>query len=88
MFMGKTFEIGESIYEQIKDFPYDELVKILAILTIVEEEGLTPAVWEKWGEIKDNRDTLVFEVSRNYKEGVQNGPIPKENIHRVRVYLS
>ena len=88
MFMGKTFEIGESIYEQIKDFPYDELVKILAILTIVEEEGLTPAVWDKWGEVKDNRDTLVFEVSRNYKEGVQNGPIPKENIHRVRVYLS
>ena len=86
--MGKPFEIGESIYEQIKDFPYDELVKILAILTIVEEEGLTPAVWEKWGEVKDNRDTLVFEVSRNYKEGVQNGPIPKENIHRVRVYLS
>ena len=86
--MGKTFEIGESIYEHIKDFPYDELVKILAILTIVEEEGLTPAVWEKWGEVKDNRDTLVFEVSRNYKEGVQNGPIPKENIHRVRVYLS
>ena len=63
-------------------------MKILAILTIVEEEGLTPAVWEKWGEVKDNRDTLVFEVSRNYKEGVQNGPIPKENIHRVRVYLS
>ena len=88
MFMGKTFEIGETIYEQIKDFPYDELVKILAILTIVEEEGLSPAVWEKWGEVKDNRDTLVFEVSRNYKEGVQNGPIPKENIHRVRVYLS
>ena len=86
--MGKTFEIGETIYEQIKDFPYDELVKILAILTIVEEEGLSPAVWEKWGEVKDNRDTLVFEVSRNYKEGVQNGPIPKENIHRVRVYLS
>ena len=88
MFMGETFEISESKYEDIKDFPYDELVKILAILTIVEEEGITPSVWEKWGEVKDNRDTLVFEVSRNYKEGVPNGPIPKEIIHRVRVYLS
>ena len=86
--MGETFEIGELVYEQIIDFPYDELVKILAILTIVEEEGLTPAVWEKWGEIKDNRETLVFEVSRNFREGVLNGPIPKEIIHRVRVYLS
>ena len=86
--MGETYEIGESTYEQIKDFPYDELVKILAILTIVEEEGITPSVWEKWGEVKDNRDTLVFEVSRNYKEGVPNGPIPKEVVHRVRVYLS
>lgn len=86
--MGETFEIGELVYKQIIDFPYDELVKILAILTIVEEEGLTPAVWEKWGEIKDNRETLVFEVSRNFREGVPNGPIPKEIIHRVRVYLS
>ena len=86
--MGEIFEIGKSTYEQIIDFPYDELVKILAILTIVEEEGITPAVWERWGEVKDNRDTFVFEVSRNYKEGVPNGPIPKEIIHRVRVYLS
>ncbi len=53
MFMGETYEIGESTYEQIKDFPYDELVKILATLTIVEEEGLTPAVWKKWGEVKE-----------------------------------
>ena len=59
--MGETFEIGESGYEDIKDLPYNELVKILTILTIIEEEGLTPAVWEKWGEVKDNRDTLVFE---------------------------
>ena len=86
--MGKKFKIGESIYDSIKDYPYEELVQILAILTIVEEEGLTPAVWEKWGEVKDNRDTLVFEVSGNYKEGVPNGPIPEELIHTVRVYLN
>ena len=86
--MGKKFKIGKSIYDSIKDYPYEELVQILAILTIVEEEGLTPAVWEKWGEVKDNRDTLVFEVSRNYKEGVPNGPIPEELIHTDRVYLN
>ena len=88
MFMGETFKIGKSIYDTIKVYPYDVLVKILAILTIVEEEGLTPAVLEKWGEVKDNRDTLVFEISRNYKEGVPNCPIPEELIHRVRIYLS
>ena len=88
MFMGETFEIGESGYEDIKDFPYDELVKILAILTIVEEEGLTPAVWEKWGAGKDKREYLLFEVSRTYKEGVPNGPIPEETIHSVKYYVS
>ena len=86
--MGETFEISESKYEDIKDLPYDKLLKILAVLTIVEEEGLTPAVWEKWGAGKNKREYLRFEVSRDYKEGVPNGPIPKENIHRVRVYLS
>ena len=86
--MGKKFKIGKSIYNTIKDYTYEELVKILAILTIVEEEGLTPAIWEKWGVVKDNRDTLVFQVSRNYKEGVPNGPISEELIHTVRVYLN
>lgn len=88
MFMGETFEIGESGYEDIKDFPYDELVKILAILTIIEEEGLTPAVWEKWGAGKDKREYLLFEVSRTYKEGVPNGPIPEETIHSVKYFVS
>ena len=88
MFMGETFEIGESGYEDIKDLPYDELVKILAILTIIEEEGLTPAVWEKWGAGKDKREYLLFEVSRTYKEGVPNGPIPEETIHSVKYYVS
>ena len=88
MFMGETFEIGESGYEDIKDLPYDELVKILAILTIIEEEGLTPAVWEKWGACKDKREYLLFEVSRTYKEGVPNGPIPEETIHSVKYYVS
>ena len=88
MFMGETFEIGESGYEDIKDLPYDELVKILAILTIIEEEGLTPAAWEKWGAGKDKREYLLFEVSRTYKEGVQNGPIPEETIHSVKYYVS
>lgn len=86
--MGETFEIGESGYEDIKDFPYDELVKILAILTIIEEEGLTPAVWEKWGAGKDKREYLLFEVSRTYKEGVPNGPIPEETIHSVKYFVS
>ena len=88
MFMGETFEIGESGYEDIKDLPYNELVKILTILTIIEEEGLTPAVWEKWGAGKDKREYLLFEVSRTYKEGVPNGPIPEETIHSVKYYVS
>mgnify|MGYP000964425759 CR=1 FL=1 len=86
--MGKKFKIGKSVYDTIKDYPYEELVKVLAILTIVEEEGLTPAVWEKWGAGKNKREYFRFEVSRDYKEGVPNGPIPEELIHTVRVFLN
>ena len=86
--MGETFEISESKYEDIKDLPYDKLVKILAILTIIEEEGLTPAVWEKWGAGKDKREYLRFEVSRNYEEDVLNELLPEEIIHYVKYYVS
>ncbi len=40
--------------------------KILAVPTIVEEEGLTPAVWENGGAGKNKREYLRFEVSRDY----------------------
>ena len=86
--MGEKFEISESKYEDIKDLPYDKLVKILANLTIIEEEGLTPAVWEKWGAGKDKREYFRFEVSRNYKEDVPNGLLPEEIIHYVKYYVS
>ena len=86
--MEETFEIRESGYEDIKELPYDELVKTLVILTIVEEEGLTPAVWEKWGAGKNKREYLRFEVSRDYKEDVPNGEIPEEIIHYVKYYVS
>ena len=86
--MGETFEISESKYEDIKDLPYDKLVKILAILTIIEEEGLTPVVWEKWGAGKDKREYLRFEVSRDYKEDVTNELLPEEIIHYVKYYVS
>lgn len=73
MFMGETFEISESKYEDIKDLPYDKLVKILAVLTIVEEEGLTPAVWEKWGAGRINGSiyALRFQetIRRVYRMG-------------------
>ena len=86
--MGKKFKIGKSVYDTIKDYPYEELVKVLAILTIVEEEGLTPAVWEKWGAGKNKREYLRFEVSREYKEDAPNGTIPEEIIHYVKYYVS
>ena len=86
--MGETFEISESKYEDIKDLPYEKLVKILAVLTIIEEEGLSPAVWEKWGAGKDKREYFRFEVSRNYKEDVPNEQIPEEIIHYVKYYVS
>ena len=89
MFMGETFEISESKYEDIKDLPYDKLVKILAVLTIVEEEGLTPAVWEKWGAGKNK--TGVFNALR-FQETIrrmyQMGRIPEEIIHYVKYYVS
>ncbi len=59
--MGETFEIGESGYEDIKDLPYDELgKKYFMILTIIEEEGLTTAVWEKMGAGKEKRGYLLL----------------------------
>ena len=71
VFMRYKREFTKQNFEELLEMPYGRMVKAAAILQLIEEEGVTPEMIEKWGEYdeKDGVMYLVFEVE-DITEGV------------------
>ena len=71
VFLRYKREFTEENFEELMGLPYGRMVKAAAILQLIEEEGVTPEMIEKWGEYdeKDGVMYLVFEVE-DITEGV------------------
>lgn len=69
--MRYKHEFTKENFEELMTMPYGRMVKAAAILQLIEEEGVTPEMIEKWGEYdeKDGVMYLTFEVE-DITEGV------------------
>ena len=82
----KKYRISDYVFEQLLELEYTEIVKLYAALVILEEDGITDAVLEKWG--KGKKEYLSIPVSRTYIEGEPNGKIPKEVFQSIKIEIS
>lgn len=57
-------EFTEEDFEELMEMPYGRMVKAAAILQLIEEEGVTPEMIEKWGDYDEKEGImyLTFEV--------------------------
>ena len=57
-------EFTEEDFEELMEMPYGRMVKAAAILQLIEEEGVTPEMIEKWGDYDEEEGImyLTFEV--------------------------
>ena len=64
-------EFTEENFEELMGLPYGRMVKAAAILQLIEEEGVTPEMIEKWGDYNEEEGVmyLTFEVE-DITEGV------------------
>ena len=64
-------EFTKENYEELLTMPYGRMVKAAAIVQLIEEEGVTPEMIEKWGRFDEEEGImyLVFEVE-DITEGV------------------
>lgn len=64
-------EFTEEDFEELMELPYGRMVKAAAILQLIEEEGITPEMIEKWGDYDEEEGImyLTFEVD-DITEGV------------------
>ena len=71
VFMRYKREFTEKNFEELMEMPYGRMVKTAAILQLIEEEGVTPEIIEKWGDYDEDEGImyLKFEVE-DITEGV------------------
>ena len=67
--MGKKFRIDKKKVDYLEKLEYSEMIKLAAVYKILEDEGVTPELLEKWGYYYKGKQCLKIPVSRT-KEGV------------------
>ena len=69
--MRYKHEFTKKNFEELLTMPYGRMVKAAAILQLIEEEGVTPEMIEKWGDYDEDKGImyLKFEVE-DVTEGV------------------
>ena len=85
VFMRYKREFTKENFEELMELPYGRMVKAAAILQLIEEEGVTPEMIEKWGRFNEEEGVmyLVFEVE-DITEGVNGSEFLKSR--KVRDY--
>lgn len=78
-------EFTEEDFEELMEMPYGRMVKAAAILQLIEEEGVTPEMIEKWGDYDEKEGImyLTFEVE-DITKGVNGSEFLKSR--EIRVY--
>ena len=47
--MGKKFRVDKEKVDRLETLEYSEMIKLAAVYKILEDEGVTPELLEKWG---------------------------------------
>ena len=67
--MGKKYRVDKKKVDRLETLEYSEMIKLAAVYKILEDEGVTPELLEKWGYYYEGKRWLKIPVSRT-KEGV------------------
>ena len=69
-------QIEKDMVDQLDEYSYEEKVKYAAILKILQEDGLTEEMIQKWGRWYKGKQGLLINLSKNVKEEMDDGDVP------------
>jgi len=82
-FMRYKCEFTKKHYKELLKMRYGRLVKTAAMMQLIEEEGVTPEMIEKWGDYDEKEGVmyLTFEVE-DITKGVNGSVFLKRRVVR------
>ena len=82
------YRVTKKMIDEVEGLTYEEQVKVFAVLLILQEEGLAPAVLEKWGRGKQGKKCLRIPISREIEEGETEDDLPNKKGKYIEIPLS
>ena len=81
--LGKKFKITMDMAMRLENYEYNEMIRLAAVLKILQDDGVTPEVLEHWGFKRDGEWYLRIPLS-DVKEGVDGSDFFfEQSIHDV-----
>ena len=82
------YRVTKKMIDEVEGLTYEEQVKVFAVLLILQEEGLSPAVREKWERGKQGKRCLRIPISRETEEGETEDDLPNKKVKYIEIPLS
>ena len=81
--LGKKFNITMGMARQLENYEYNEMIRLAAVMKILQDDGVTPEVLEQWGFQRDGEWYLRIPLS-DVTEGVDGSDFFfEQNVHDV-----
>ena len=74
--MKRKFIASKELVDWLDSYDYDEMVKLAAMLKMLEEDGVTEEMIQKWGRWYKGKHGLLITLSKNVKEEMDDEDVP------------
>jgi len=86
--MKRKFRASKELVDKLDDYEYDEMLKLAAVLKMLEEDGLTSEMIQKWGKRYKGRDYLEITLCKKKMEVKEDGKIPNFKTEQLLIDIS
>ena len=85
--MKHKFIASRELVDQLDIYEYDEMLKLAAVLKMLEEDGLTAEMIQKWGTHFKGRSYLQITLCKKKREEIKDGYIPNFKTSQVLIEI-
>ena len=86
--MKRKFIASKELVDQLDSYDYDEMVKLAAVLKMLEEDGVTDEMILKWGVHYKGKSYLEIALCKKKKEETDDEYVSNFQTKKVRIGIS
>ena len=85
-----TYQIHftEQMAKNIEQLPYEDAIKIIAALSLIDKYGVSPAILEIWGRKNNGKHVLIIPTSKTVEKSEKDEFITYKNYQSIEIELS
>ena len=86
--MKRKFIALKELVDWLDSYDYDEMVKLAAVLKMLEEDGVTDEMIQKWGVHYKGKSYLEVVLCKKKKEEIDDEYVSNFQTKKVRIGIS